>query len=287
MAAHHPEGAQSLALAMVAASGSPLLLLDGDLDLIAASVSFGRDFRIDVSGSTGRPVFALGEGQWDLPQLHVLLNATLLGPSDADTFEMSLDSDFREPRSLVLSANKLHYDDVENVRLLLAVTDVTDTRAVAALMEETLRQKAVLFQELQHRIANSLQIIASIIMESSRRVGTEEARSHLHDAHTRVLSVAMLQNQLAATSAEDVNIGAYLGKLCASLSASMIGASDRLTLTVEADDSSVAAELRQPRADRHRAGHQRAQTRLHGPAAGQDHGRLSRKRGRVDLVRRR
>src|SRR6202041_2924860 len=29
MAAHHPEGAQSLALAMVAASGSPLLLIDG------------------------------------------------------------------------------------------------------------------------------------------------------------------------------------------------------------------------------------------------------------------
>jgi two-component system, sensor histidine kinase PdtaS len=243
MAAHHPEGAQSLALAMVAASGSPLLLIDGNFELITASASFGRDFRIDVSGSIGRPIFALGDGRWDLPPLHVLLNATLAGPSDADTFEMSLDSDFREPRRLVLSASKLHYDDVENVRLLLAVTDVTDTRAVAALMDETLRQKAVLFQELQHRIANSLQIIASIIIESSRRVGTEEARNHLHDAHTRVLSVAMLQDHLAATSAENVNMGAYLGKLCSSLSASMIGGSDRLTLTVEADDSSVAAEI--------------------------------------------
>jgi two-component sensor histidine kinase len=242
MAARHPEGAQSLALAMVAASGSPLLLLDGDLDVIAASASFGRDFRIDVAGCVGRPIFALSDGQWDLPQLHALLNATLVGPSDADTFEMSLDSDFREPRRLVLSANKLHYDDIENVRLLLAVTDVTETYAIARLMEETLRQKAVLFQELQHRIANSLQIIAGIIMESSRRVGTEEARNHLHDAHTRVLSVAMLQDQLAATSAEDVKMGAYLAKLCASLSTSMIGADDRLTLTVDADDSSVAAE---------------------------------------------
>ena len=195
MAAHHPEGAQSLALAMVAASGSPLLLIDGDFDLIAASASFGRDFRIDVSDTVGRPIFGMGQGQWELPQLHALLNATLVGPSDADSFEMSLESDFREPRRLVLSANKLDYGDVKNVRLLLSVTDVTDSRAIAKLMEETLRQKAVLFQELQHRIANSLQIIASIIMESSRRVGTEEARSHLHDAHTRVLSVAMLQDQ--------------------------------------------------------------------------------------------
>ena len=238
----HPGGAQSLALAMVAASGSPLLLIDGDFDLIAASASFSRDFHIDVSETVGRSIFKLGHGQWDLPQLHALLNATLVGPSDADTFEMSLDSDFRDPRRLVMSASKLDYDDAANVRLLLAVTDVTDSRALASLMEETLRQKAVLFQELQHRIANSLQIIASIIMESSRRVGTEEARSHLHDAHTRVLSVAMLQDQLAATSAEDVNMGAYLAKLCTSLSTSMIGPSDRLTLTVEADDSSVPAE---------------------------------------------
>jgi two-component sensor histidine kinase len=243
MAAHtHPQGAQSLALAMVAASGSPLLLIDGDLELIAASASFGRDFHIDVSGMVGHSIFGLGQGQWDSPQLHALLNATLAGPSDADAFEMTLDSDFREPRRLVLSASKLHYGEAEDVRLLLAVTDVTDARATADLMEETLRQKAVLFQELQHRIANSLQIIASIIMESSRRVGTEEARAHLHDAHSRVLSVAMLQDQLAATSAEDVSMRAYLTKLCASLSASMIGASDRLALTVDADDSSVAAE---------------------------------------------
>ena len=46
---------------------------------------------------------------------------------------MSLDSDFRDPRRLVMSASKLDYDDAANVRLLLAVTDVTDTRALAKL----------------------------------------------------------------------------------------------------------------------------------------------------------
>jgi two-component sensor histidine kinase len=240
--ATHTEGAQSLALAMVAASGPPLLLIDGDLNLMTASASLSRDFHIDVSGSVGRSIFELDGGQWDTPQLHVLLNATLVGPSDADTFEMNLDSDFREPRRLVLSASKLDYGDEENIRLILAVTDVTDARAIASLMAETLQQKAVLFQELQHRIANSLQIIASIIMESSRRVGTEEARSHLHEAHTRVLSVAMLQDQLATASSENVGMDAYLVRLCASLATSMIRDADHLSLTVDADDSSVAAE---------------------------------------------
>ena len=81
--ATHTSGAQSLALAMVAASGPPLLLIDGDLNLMTASASLSRDFHIDVSGSVGRSIFELDGGQWDTPQLHVLLNATLVGPSDA------------------------------------------------------------------------------------------------------------------------------------------------------------------------------------------------------------
>jgi hypothetical protein len=57
---------------MVASSGPPLLLIDGELNLMTASASFGRDFRIDVSGAVGRPIFGLGDGQWDMPQLQRL-----------------------------------------------------------------------------------------------------------------------------------------------------------------------------------------------------------------------
>ena len=50
MATHMPllaEAANSLALAVVAASDAPLLLLDDNLVVIAASASFCRAFRID------------------------------------------------------------------------------------------------------------------------------------------------------------------------------------------------------------------------------------------------
>jgi two-component system, sensor histidine kinase PdtaS len=49
-----------------------------------------------------------------------------------------------------------------------------------------LSRSAVLFQELQHRIANSLQIIASVLLQSARRVQSEETREHLCDAQSRV-----------------------------------------------------------------------------------------------------
>jgi len=39
---------------MVAASSAPLLLLDGDLNIVAASTSFGRAFQIDPITVVGR-----------------------------------------------------------------------------------------------------------------------------------------------------------------------------------------------------------------------------------------
>ena len=59
------------------------------------------------------------------------------------------------------------------------------------------REKNILLKELHHSVANSLQIIASVLMQNARKVLSEETRSHLFDAHQRVMSVAALQRQLA------------------------------------------------------------------------------------------
>ena len=61
----------------------------------------------------------------------------------------------------------------------LAVSDVTEARLAERLKDDLLQEKAILLQELQHRVANSLQIIASVLMQSARKVQSEETRSHL------------------------------------------------------------------------------------------------------------
>lgn len=61
--------ADSLALAVVLSSDAPTLLLDGDFAVIAGSSSFTRAFQIDPKTIKGRSVFALGGGEWNVPQL--------------------------------------------------------------------------------------------------------------------------------------------------------------------------------------------------------------------------
>ena len=70
-----PSMADSLILSMVASSDAPLLLLDGDMKMIAASLSFGRAFQIDPGNAPGKLTFELGAGEWNLPKLRSLLSA--------------------------------------------------------------------------------------------------------------------------------------------------------------------------------------------------------------------
>lgn len=232
------DGPLGLALAVVGASAIPLLLLDGNLSIIAASESFWDRFDVDPSRSLGRHVSQLGRGEWNAPRLRSLLVATADGDAEISAYEMDFKGSRHGLRRLVLNARKLNYGAGRDVRILLAITDVTDVLAAAKVKEDLLREQALLLQELHHRVANSLQIVASVLLLSARKVQSEESRGHLQKAHGRVMSVAALQQHLAQTQVGDVDLRAYFTKLCLSLAASMIYDPNQLTIEVDADESS-------------------------------------------------
>jgi two-component sensor histidine kinase len=233
----------SLALAMISYSDAPLLLLDGDLGVIAASQSFCLAFHIDPASVAGQPIFDLGDGRWNLPRLRSLLTATASGQAAINAYEMDLQGDGRSTRRLVVKAQKLEYGDKGATRLLMTVSDVTDARLAEKVRDDLLAQKAVLLQEVQHRVANSLQIIASVLLQSARNVQSEESRTHLNDAHNRVMSIATVQQQLASSGQGEVELRPYFEQLCQSLGASMIRDHNRQTITVSGDKSHVEADV--------------------------------------------
>jgi two-component sensor histidine kinase len=235
----HVEAASTLAV--IASSNEPLLFLAGDLRIIAASASFCRTFQIDPTSVPGRRLSELGAGEWAMPKLASLLKATASGSAEIAAYEIDLVRDGVEPRYLVVNARKLDDGDNDRVRLLVAISDVTFARAEARQKDDLIREKAILLQEVQHRVANSLQIIASVLMQSARKVQSEEARGHLQDAHHRVMSIAAVQRHLAVSSLAEVALRPYFVQLCESLAASMISDPHALSIDVTVDDSFVAA----------------------------------------------
>ena len=233
-----------LAFALIESSQAAALLLNGNLVVVAASGSFYRAFKMDAAQVIGRMATDIGDGEWAVPQLRSLLNATASGSAAIDAYEMDLKGELGTRRRLVLHAQKLDYGLADApVRLLLTVTDVTAARSVEKLKDELLLDKAAALQEVEHRVANSLQIIASVILQSAKKVQSKDGKDRLRDAHNRVMSVAALQQQLATSQIGEVALRPYFAQLCESLGASMIQDHALVTLTVDIDDSVVDASV--------------------------------------------
>ncbi|HEY0301332.1 MAG TPA: histidine kinase dimerization/phosphoacceptor domain -containing protein [Rhizomicrobium sp.] len=223
----------------------PVLVLDGDLKILFASLSFCRAFQIDSADILDDNLDRIDGGAWDIAGLRALLAKVLTTKQAVAPEEIERDFPRIGRRILRLHAGKA-WNGAEPI-LFLNLEDVTERRAVEAekvrlqdLSNDLIAHKETLLEEMQHRVVNSLQIIASILMLKARAVNSEETRRHLQDAHRRVITVAAVQRHLHSSSRADlIDIAPYLKKLCESLAGSMIGDSHPAALNVLADDGQM------------------------------------------------
>ncbi len=247
---HGIADAQTLAEAIVDTIHEPFIVLDARFRVLAASRSFYETFGVDPQHTIGNLLYSLGDGQWDIPALRVLMETIIPQQAAMDGFEVDHDFPGLGRRVMLLNARKVLYETSADTTILLAFTDITARRAIETEKEELLGkteellvQQKVLLQEMQHRVANSLQIIASILMLKARVVTSEESRRHLEDAHQRVMSVAAVQSHLHALGGIDqIEVGPYLTTLCASLAGSMIGEDQPIALKVIADEGMIGSD---------------------------------------------
>lgn len=238
----HVDDGRALAQAIVDTIREPLLVLDDELRVVAANRSFYLTFRMNRQEVQGRPIYALGEGQWDIPELRSKLGRIAPHRAVLDGYEVERDFSGIGRRTMVLNARTIFYAETFRSTILVAIEDVTERRAKEREVRELLQYKDVLLQEMQHRVANSLQIIASIFMIKARTVRSEETRTHLEDAHRRVMAVAAVQQQFQARDpGAQIELGAYLSGLCDALAASIVGDHHPIALTVQAESGTASA----------------------------------------------
>ena len=183
------------------------------------------------------------------PDFRLLLERIVPEHGVMDDYEVEHQFPEIGKRTMLLNARKVFYEGNSHTTLLLGIEDVTARRALEREREDLLRkqqallrEKDVLLEELEHRVGNSLQIIAAIILMKSRMVTSEETRLQLQDAHKRVMSVAAVQKHLHATGAAGpVEMAPYLTQLCESLKTSMIGDYRPTTLKVTSDAGTVTS----------------------------------------------
>lgn len=220
----------------------PLLVLDADLRILVASPSFYTTFKVLPSDTNGKLVYELGNGQWNIPALRGLLKGVIPDNATVDAFEVEHDFPTIGKRIMLLSSREIRYENGQR-KSLLTIYDVTERRALEEQRERLIQQKDLLLKEMRHRVANSLQLIASILLIKAGIVESEETRTHLEDAYDRIMSIATVQRQLDPVAlGDEVAVKPYLEALCASLTRSMVGGRRPITIHVLADEGTTSSE---------------------------------------------
>lgn len=218
--------------AIVEALREPIVILDKSLRVVAGNRAFYEKFGVDYRKINGKKFEKLGTGEWNVPALVSLLTQVIPEKTKIEGYEVIHTFKKLGLRVMVLNARSIKLS-TKRQDIFISITDITEERKVQRDKENLMLQKDILLKEMRHRIANSLQLIASIILLKAGSVKSEESKAHLEDAHDRILSIATVQRNLDPTSEGSlVPVLAYLRNLCESLAKSMIGARKLITLKV-------------------------------------------------------
>jgi len=232
----------ALAQSIVDTVREPVIVLDNGLRVIAASRSFYSAFEVSPEETQGKLLYALGDGQWDIPRLRLLLEKIIPEHGVMEDYEVEHEFPTLGHRTMRLNARQVFYEGGAGATILLGIEDVTERRILELQKDELLKKKDMLLDEIQHRIANSLQIIAGIILMKANLVGSEESRLLLQDTHDRVISIATVQQQLNASGIMGpIEMVPYLERLGDALAGSMIGDARPITLKVEGTPGSLSS----------------------------------------------
>ena len=138
----------------------PLLVLDKGLRVVSVNSAFNKTFKVSKRETLGKPVYKLGNGQWNIPQLRQLLESILPQKSQIQGFEVEHNFEKIGKKIMRLNAKK-----IEPVQLiLLVVEDITDQ----IYQERELKSS----QEKYRILVEGVKDYAIFIIESDGRIAT-------------------------------------------------------------------------------------------------------------------
>jgi signal transduction histidine kinase len=118
--------ARSYAENIVETVREPLLVLDGDLKIISANRSFYQTFKETPRETLGKLVYDLGNRQWDIPRLRMLLEEILPKRTHFSNFEVEHDFPEVGHKVMRLNARQIRQEGIIGRKMiLLAAEDIT------------------------------------------------------------------------------------------------------------------------------------------------------------------
>ena len=149
----------------------PLVVLDSDLKILIANISFYDMFKVTPEETIGKFIYDLGNRQWDIPKLRVLFEEILPKNTVFNGYEVEHDFPGIGRKTILLNARQIFRKKIGSHIILLAMEDITIRKEA----EVTLRYSSThdiltglynraFFDEELERLAHSRMFPLSIVM---------------------------------------------------------------------------------------------------------------------------
>jgi PAS domain S-box-containing protein len=132
---------------------APLVVLDSNLQILTANHCFYETFKVTPEETVGNFIYDVGNRQWDIPQLRVLVEEILPRNTVIKDYEVEHDFPGIGRKIILLSARQIFREKIGSDIILLAMEDITDrkqleteiqdAREYAENIVETLREPLV------------------------------------------------------------------------------------------------------------------------------------------------
>lgn len=124
----HVPAAEQLLLDIMDTVREPLIVVDAAFHVTQANRAFFRSFLVEPADTIGRSLFALGDGQWDIPALRELLRDKLAVAPAVNDFDVDHVFPGIGRRIMRLNARVVQQDETMPRVILIAIEDVTVRR---------------------------------------------------------------------------------------------------------------------------------------------------------------
>jgi len=114
----------------------PLLVLDYELKILSANQSFYDVFKVNPKETIGNFIYDLGNRQWDIPNLRLLLEEIL--PQNAVFNGYEVEHDFQDigRKIILLNARQIFRENLGSHIILLAMEDITERRQAENMRDD-------------------------------------------------------------------------------------------------------------------------------------------------------
>lgn len=128
--------------------------------------------------------------------------------------------------------------------VLASIIDITERRRVQQHLEDALREKTVLLNEVHHRVKNNLKVITSLLNLQADHGADPVSRAILTESCGRVKAMALTHQLLyERKDFSRIDLGDYLRRLVQSIHVSYYATGGRITLQLAVPDEGVHLEL--------------------------------------------